>query len=207
MENVKEFFGSLKKTAMLGLISSILMMIYIIMQMSSRTQGFLVIILNAIQLLPMIIGFIVYFSIVTLRMSKENISLKIGNNILLICLVMTLVAVVIITIIYYEFSIISILNIIIRSITIIFIYNVTLKKSTKISWIWFALSIVYLVVIDIINIINIWRANNYLLNLYPTSETITILILKTISCVSYIGIIPYFINYYNIVKEGKINGK
>lgn len=207
MENVKEFFGSLKKTAMLGLISSILMMIYIIMQMSSRTQGFLVIILNAIQLLPMVIGFIVYFSIVTLRMSKENISLKIGNNILLICLVMTLVAVIIITIIYYEFSIISILNIIIRSITIIFIYNVTLKKSTKISWIWFALSIVYLVVIDIINIINIWRANNYLLNLYPTSETITILILKTISCVSYIGIIPYFINYYNIVKEGKINGK
>lgn len=207
MENVKEFFGSLKKTAMLGLISSILMMIYIIMQMSSRTQGFLVIILNAIQLLPMVIGFIVYFSIVTLRMSKENISLKIGNNILLICLVITLVAVVIITIIYYEFSIISILNIIIRSITIIFIYNVTLKKSTKISWIWFALSIVYLVVIDIINIINIWRANNYLLNLYPTSETITILILKTISCVSYIGIIPYFINYYNIVKEGKINGK
>lgn len=207
MENVKEFFGSLKKTAMLGLISSILMMIYIIMQMSSRTQGFLVIILNAIQLLPMLIGFIVYFSIVTLRMSKENISLKIGNNILLICLVITLVAVVIITIIYYEFSIISILNIIIRSITIIFIYNVTLKKSTKVSWIWFALSIVYLVVIDIINIINIWRANNYLLNLYPTSETITILILKTISCVSYIGIIPYFINYYNIVKEGKINGK
>lgn len=204
---MKEFFGSLKKTAMLGLISSILMMIYIIMQMSSRTQGFLVIILNAIQLLPMVIGFIVYFSIVTLRMSKENISLKIGNNILLICLVMTLVAVIIITIIYYEFSIISILNIIIRSITIIFIYNVTLKKSTKISWIWFALSIVYLVVIDIINIINIWRANNYLLNLYPTSETITILILKTISCVSYIGIIPYFINYYNIVKEGKINGK
>lgn len=204
---MKEFFGSLKKTAMLGLISSILMMIYIIMQMSSRTQGFLVIILNAIQLLPMVIGFIVYFSIVTLRMSKENISLKIGNNILLICLVITLVAVVIITIIYYEFSIISILNIIIRSITIIFIYNVTLKKSTKISWIWFALSIVYLVVIDIINIINIWRANNYLLNLYPTSETITILILKTISCVSYIGIIPYFINYYNIVKEGKINGK
>lgn len=207
MENVKEFFGSLKKTAMLGLISSILMMIYIIMQMSSRTQGFLVIILNAIQLLPMLIGFIVYFSIVTLRMSKENISLKIGNNILLICLVMTLVAVVIITIIYYEFSILSILNIIIRSITIIFIYNVTLKKSTKISWIWFALSIVYLVVIDIINIINIWKANNYLLNLYPTSETITILILKTISCVSYVGIIPYFINYYNIVKEGKINGK
>lgn len=207
MENVKEFFGSLKKTAMLGLISSILMMIYIIMQMSSRTQGFLVIILNAIQLLPMLIGFIVYFSIVTLRMSKENISLKIGNNILLICLVMTLIAVIIITIIYYEFSIISILNIIIRSITIIFIYNVTLKKSTKVSWIWFALSIVYLVVIDIINIINIWRANNYLLNLYPTSETITILILKTISCVSYIGIIPYFINYYNIVKEGKINGK
>lgn len=204
---MKEFFGSLKKTAMLGLISSILMMIYIIMQMSSRTQGFLVIILNAIQLLPMLIGFIVYFSIVTLRMSKENISLKIGNNILLICLVITLVAVVIITIIYYEFSIISILNIIIRSITIIFIYNVTLKKSTKVSWIWFALSIVYLVVIDIINIINIWRANNYLLNLYPTSETITILILKTISCVSYIGIIPYFINYYNIVKEGKINGK
>ena len=204
---MKEFFGSLKKTAMLGLISSILMMIYIIMQMSSRTQGFLVIILNAIQLLPMVIGFIVYFSIVTLRMSKENISLKIGNNILLICLVMTLVAVVIITIIYYEFSILSILNIIIRSITIIFIYNVTLKKSTKVSWIWFALSIVYLVVIDIINIINIWRANNYLLNLYPTSETITILILKTISCVSYIGIIPYFINYYNIVKEGKINGK
>lgn len=204
---MKEFFGSLKKTAMLGLISSILMMIYIIMQMSSRTQGFLVIILNAIQLLPMLIGFIVYFSIVTLRMSKENISLKIGNNILLICLVITLVAVVIITIIYYEFSIISILNIIIRSITIIFIYNVTLKKSTKVSWIWFALSIVYLVVIDIINIINIWRANNYLLNLYPTSETITILILKTISCVSYIGIIPYFINYYNIIKEGKINGK
>ena len=204
---MKEFFGSLKKTAMLGLISSILMMIYIIMQMSSRTQGFLVIILNAIQLLPMLIGFIVYFSIVTLRMSKENISLKIGNNILLICLVITLVAVVIITIIYYEFSIISILNIIIRSITIIFIYNVTLKKSTKVSWIWFALSIVYLVVIDIINIINIWRAINYLLNLYPTSETITILILKTISCVSYIGIIPYFINYYNIIKEGKINGK
>lgn len=207
MENVKEFFGSLKKTAMLGLISSILMMIYIIMQMSSRTQGFLVIILNAIQLLPMLIGFIVYFSIVTLRMSKENISLKIGNNILLICLVITLVAVIIITIIYYGFSILSILNIIIRSITIIFIYNVMLKKSTKVSWIWFALSIVYLVVIDIINIINIWRANNYLLNLYRTSETITILILKTISCVSYIGIIPYFINYYNIVKEGKINGK
>lgn len=207
MENVKEFFGSLKKTAILGLISSILMIIYIIMQMSSMTQGFLVIILNAIQLLPIVIGFIVYFSIVTLRMSKENISLKIGNNILLICLVMTLVAVIIITIIYYEFSILSILNIIIRSITIIFIYNVILKKSTKISWIWFALSIVYLVVIDIINIINIWRANNYLLNLYPTSETITILILKTISCVSYIGIIPYFINYYNIVKEGKINGK
>lgn len=204
---MKEFFGSLKKTAILGLISSILMIIYIIMQMSSMTQGFLVIILNAIQLLPIVIGFIVYFSIVTLRMSKENISLKIGNNILLICLVMTLVAVIIITIIYYEFSILSILNIIIRSITIIFIYNVILKKSTKISWIWFALSIVYLVVIDIINIINIWRANNYLLNLYPTSETITILILKTISCVSYIGIIPYFINYYNIVKEGKINGK
>ena len=204
---MKEFFGSLKKTAMLGLISSILMMIYIIMQMSSSTQGFLVIILNAIQLLPTVIGFIVYFSIVTLRMSKENINLKIGNNILLICLVMTLVAVIIITIIYYEFSILSILNIIIRSITIIFIYNVTLKKSTKVSWIWFALSIVYLVVIDIINIINIWRANNYLLNLYPTSETTTILIIKAISCVSYVGIIPYFINYYNIVKEGKINGK
>ena len=84
MEKIKEFLSSPKKTAILGLIGSILMLITTITTLYTTN-----IILNTYNLY--IIGLIVYFSIILIRMYKQKGNIKLANILLVVTYIVSFV--------------------------------------------------------------------------------------------------------------------
>ncbi len=241
MENLKKFIASPKRNTIVGLVSSILMLLQaifiiviskeiefkeishiiknfvslgfilyfsIILYRMNRRRGNLkiatnILIVSLILTILLLIlfqftgtlGFILYFSIILYRMNRRRGNLKIATNILIVSLILT-----ILLLILFQFTGTmdsnNIIAIIVNIIILIFLFNILKRKSTKFSNnIFLVMMVVYTIyqlVMDNMNIIIF------------TNEFDTRNFLIWICNVSYLGIVPYFYNYYEILKGEKI---
>lgn len=193
MESIKKFFASPKRNAILGLVSSILMLLQavfiIVINVEFEFQEISHIIRNFVSL-----GFIMYFSIILYRMNIRRGNLKRVTNILIVFLILTILSLILLQVAdIMNFS--NIIAITVNIIILIFLFNILKRKSTKFSNNIFLVVIVaytiYQLVIDNMN------------TTIFTNEFDTRTFLIWLCNVSYLGIVPYFYNYYEILKEEK----
>lgn len=193
MENIKKFFASPKRNAIVGLVGSILMLLQaifiIVISKEIEFKEISHIIKNFVSL-----GFILYFSIILCRMNRRRGNLKIATNILIVSLILTILSLILLQVAdIMNFS--NIIAITLNIIIYIFLFNILKRKSTKFSNNIFLVVIVaytiYQLVIDNMN------------TTIFTNEFDTRTFLIWLCNVSYLGIVPYFYNYYEILKEEK----
>lgn len=194
MENLKKFIASPKRNTIVGLVSSILMLLQaifiIVISKEIEFKEISHIIKNFVSL-----GFILYFSIILYRMNRRRGNLKIATNILIVSLILTILSLILLQVAdIMNFS--NIIAITLNIIIYIFLFNILKRKSTKFSNnIFLVMMVVYTIyqlVMDNMNIIIF------------TNEFDTRNFLIWICNVSYLGIVPYFYNYYEILKGEKI---
>lgn len=194
MESFKKFIASPKRNAIVGLVSSILMLLQaifiIVISKEIEFKEISHIIKNFVSL-----GFILYFSIILYRMNRRRGNLKIATNILIVSLTLT-----ILLLIFFQFTGTmysnNIIAIIVNINILIFLFNILKRKSTKFSNNIFLVMMVaytiYQLVIDNMN------------TTIFTNEFDTRTFLIWLCNVSDLGIVPYFYNYYEILKGEKI---
>ena len=185
---MKEFLKSPKKTAILGLFGSLIMMIVMFMKIDEY-----LLILNIYNLY--IIGLVIYFVIILIRMLKQKGNIKIANYTLIITNIISLFGTIFVNIAEGEMIF---TDIIIFAIVILYFCNILLRKLRFINNKVFAIVII---VTSIYHLINICR---YILNY---NEIEVYIILDFIKYLAYITIVPYFYNYYDLLKEENENGK
>ena len=184
MEKIKEFFSSPKKTAFLGLIGSILMLSSLIIDFSISY------ILNDLYA----IGLIVYFLIVLARMYKQKGNIKIANYIVILGYSIELLLMIIFST-TYGFNLQNILYIIVFIIPILYFFNILLGKKNFVNNKVFAVLIILYTLIQTIFVIQTFQYYSSIVNM-----------IYLINFLSYICIIPYFYNYYEVLKEENKNG-
>lgn len=183
MEKLKEFMNSPKKTAILGSIGTLIMLIPVFkFTLGEDFFEFGVISMYHTYFL----GLIVYFSVVLLRMFRGKGNIKLANYTILISLALA--------------SVCNILggfyiNVIVLLILELYLLNILLRKKTfitnKIALLIMVLYIFYFLIIPD------YRVYFFVEN---TFDYVTQLI-------GYIFIMPYFYSYYNLLKEENKNGK
>ena len=179
MEKIKEFLSSPKKTAILGLIGSILMLITTITTLYTTN-----IILNTYNLY--IIGLIVYFSIILIRMYKQKGNIKLANILLLVTYIVSFVLSSVVDFMQEESILI---DIILFGTIILYLCNILFRKLKIINNKIFAVIVLGFSVFQIIRFI-----------IYFFSETDLYLMLYSIKYLGYMAIVPYFYIYYNLLK-------
>lgn len=179
---MKEFLKSPKKTAILGLIGSVIMLITTITTLYTSN-----LILNSYNLY--IIGLIVYFSIILMRMYKKKGNIKIANTLLIITYIISSISVIFVGIVDGESFLIDI--IFFGTITL-YLCNILFGKLKIIN------NKVFAVIIIGFSVYKLVRFGIYFLN-----ETDMYLILYSIKYLGYMAIVPYFYNYYELLKEEK----
>lgn len=192
MEKVKEILSDLKKSSILGLVGSILLIFCLISNVMSmhdilrNTPVIQILLQNLIYNLSYI-GLIVYFIIISMRMylKKGNINIAIWCLVILFAIKTVLdIAQTIIAIRYI--SLYSIIMIILDLVFTLYFLGILRKKPNFISNKIFAIVvIVYCIFLFIINMS----------------------FLQIVLCLGYLLIIPYFYNYYRILNGGNKNGK
>lgn len=193
MEKVKEFLKSPKKTAILGLIGSILMLVttfYTLYELIVMIVGSLYMteILSIIGNLY-IIGLIFYFFTVLMRMYKQKGNIKIANNLLMTTYIISLIGAILLGIAQGESFLIEF---IFFGTIILYLCNILFRK------IKFINNKIFAVVILGFSIYQLIRFGIYFLN-----EANFHLILYSIKYWGYMAVIPYFYNYYKLLKEEK----
>ena len=189
MEKLKEFMRSPKKTAILGLIGCILMLANLIIYFTPFS------ILD--ELCSM--GLIIYFIVILIRMFLQRGNLKFANYTLIISYILTLL--MIIPSIKYIFSINGIVYVLSLIVMILYLFNILLRKNNFVNNKIFAIVIIIYTVIQIISII---KAYNGFTTRYSAFVENTIYL---INYIGYLFIVPYFYNYYNVLKGENKNGK
>ena len=179
MEKIKEFLSSPKKTAILGLIGSILMLITTITTLYTTN-----IILNTYNLY--IIGLIVYFSIILIRMYKQKGNIKLANILLLVTYIVSFVLSSVVDFMQEESILI---DIILFGTIILYLCNILFRKLKIINNKIFAVIVLGFSVFQIIRFI-----------IYFFSETDLYLMLYSIKYLGYMAIVPYIYIYYNLLK-------
>lgn len=182
MEKLKELMSSPKKTAILGLSGSILMLITTFTSLYISN-----LILNSYNLY--IIGLIVYFIIILMRMYKQKGNIKVANILLLTTYIISFVAVIFVDIVEGESILI---DIILFGTIILYLCNILFRK------IKFINNKIFAVILIGFSIYQLIRFGIYFLN-----ETELYLISYFIKYCGYITIVPYFYNYYELLKGGK----
>ena len=179
---MKEFLKSPKMTAILGLIGSVIMLITTLSTLYTSN-----IILNIYNLY--IVGLIIYFTIILMRMYKQKGNLKIANTLLLLTYIISSISVIFVSIADGESFLIDI--IFFGTITL-YLFNILFRKLKIINNKVFAVIIIGFSVYQLIRF-----------GVYFLSETDLYLILYSIKYLGYMAIVPYFYNYYELLKEGK----
>lgn len=182
MEKIKEFLKSPKKTAVLGLIGSMIMLITTLTTLYTTN-----ILLNIYNLY--IIGLLIYFAVILMRMYKQNGNIKIANTLLLITYIISFISVMLVDIAEGELFLIDI--IFFGTITL-YLCNILFGKLKIIN------NKVFAVIIIGFSVYQLIRFAIYFLN-----ETDMYLISYSIKYAGYIAIVPYFYNYYELLKEEK----
>lgn len=192
---MKEFFKSPKKTAILGLISSAIMLLPILF-----TNG-IIYIIDYISYNFYFIGFIIYFSIVLLRMNGKNSDIKKANYFLIISIIITIISSGIWGLLEGEG--IFTLNDIALLAMILYFSNIFFKKAkfmnNKIFIIVVSIVSIYLIINNIVGLVTNYDEIIYFIDL-------AYVLFGYIKYLAQIAIIPYFYNYYNLLKEENKNG-
>lgn len=181
---MKEFLKSPKKTAILGLVGSFLMLTTTFT--SSYTSN---LILNSNNLY--IIGLIVYFIIILMRMYKQRGNIKIANALLITTYILSLISSVFINIAEGESILVDVL---LFGITILYLSNILFRK------IKFINNKIFAVILLGFSIYQIIRFGTYI---FINNEIEFYLISDFIKYLGYIAIVPYFYNYYELLKGEK----
>ena len=177
MKKLKDFFSSPKKTAILGLIGSLLMLLDISVSFSPLDNLY-------------VIGLIVYFIIILFRIFAQKGNLKIANYTLIITYLVQLLMII--------------PNIKYNSVDRIIVYVVSfviIRKKNFVNNKIFAITIILYTLLQLFPFI-INGIHFFGIRYAPLVET-TIYI---INYIGYIFIIPYFYNYYNILRGENKNG-
>lgn len=182
---MKGFFKSPKKTAILGLIASIIMLITTLTTLYTSN-----IILNSYNLY--IIGLIVYFTIILMRMRKQKGNIKTANTLLLITYIISFIGVILVDIAEGDFLLI---DIVLFGTIIVYLFNILFRKLKIINNKVFA-----------IFLIGFSAYQSIRFGIYFLDEKDLYLILYSIKYLGYMAIVPYFYNYYELLKEENRNG-
>lgn len=182
---MKEFLKSPKKTAILGLIGSVIMLITTFLSLTTN------LILNSYNLY--IIGLTLYFIIILMRMYKQKGNIQVANTLLLITYIISFVGSMLVDIAEGNFIFIDILYF---GIIILYLCNILFGKLKIINNKVFA---VFLIGFSVYQLI---RFGTYFLD-----EKDLYLILYSIKYLGNMAIVPYFYNYYELLKEENKNGK
>lgn len=185
MEKIKEFFSSPKKTAILGLISCVVMLIF--MFVYARVYSILY---NCCSLY--FIGLTIYFVIVLIRMYKKKGNIEIANYILISTSIISIISGIVLGIMEGEplFS----LNELSLIIITIYLLDILLIKKTLIN------NKVFAVVVFGVAIYEIIKSCMFIYDVGGIKyANMSYLVGRFVQ----ITIIPYFYNYYELLKEGK----
>lgn len=185
---MKEFLKSPRKTAILGLIGSLIMTITIFATYETHA-----LIYNFCNLY--IFGLIVYFIIILERIYCQRGNLKVTNFLLVGTYIISLCVTIFEDITEGESIIIDTL---IFGIIILYFCNILFRKLKFINNKVFAITVIG---VSMYQIINICRYS------FEYNESNLYTILYLIRNLAYMTIIPYFYNYYNLLKEENKNGK
>lgn len=188
MEKIKEFFSNTKKTATLALIMNVIGIIAVFM--AYRSFGIIIRLMSCL----FNIGILIYFIIIVLRLNKKSGNIKVANYILVI---------------YFALSSLS-------SVISIALSKNTVGVSSYMQSSYIIQALVYIIltlyfckillkakipVID--NIIFVAIMLIYVSNILITEFNIYTIIFA----LSYLSIIPYFYNYYELLERSNQNGK
>ena len=183
MEKLKEFMNSPKKTAILGLVGSIMMLISIFL---FRHYSLIYNIYNLY-----FIGLIIYFSTVLTRMFKQKGNIKFANYTLILTYITSIVVSIVLGIAEGEFFTLDDLLLIIMTL---YFCNILLRKTKLINNKTFAIIVIGLSVYQLIRCsIVIFEANE--IGFLDMSYFVKHL--------AHITIVPYFYNYYELLKGEK----
>lgn len=180
---MKEFLKSPKKTAILGLIGTIIMLIPVfkfILGEDFFEFGIVTIYHTYFW------GLLIYFIIVVFRLFKLKGNIRVTNFILIITLGVSIIGNILGN---------SLINVIVLAILELYLINIFFGKNTfinnKIACVVFILYIFYsIIVLD-------FKTYFFAENIFDFVTQI----------VGYLFIIPYFYGYYELLKEEKENGK
>lgn len=181
---MKEFLKSPKKTAILGLVGSFLMLTTTFTSLYTSN-----LILNSNNLY--IIGLIVYFIIILMRMYKQRGNIKIANALLITTYILSLILSVFINIAEGESILVDVL---LFGITILYLSNILFRK------IKFINNKIFAVILLGFSIYQIIRFGTYI---FRNNEIEFYLISGFVKYLGYIAIVPYFYNYYELLRGGK----
>lgn len=184
---MKEFLKSPKKTAILGLVGSVIMLISTFWAMNTYS-----IILNLYNFY--IIGLVVYFIIILMRLYKQKGNIKVANYMLITMYILSIFGLVVSTIAEGESILYSFVNILIFIVIILYFFNILLNKSNVINNNVFAIIVVGLSAYQLI------RFGTYI---FGSKEVELYIISFCIKYIGYIAVVPYFYNYYKLLKEEK----
>lgn len=183
MEKIKEFMSSPKKTAILGLVGSVIMLLTTFTTLYTSN-----IILNSYNLY--IIGLIVYFSIVLMRMYKQRGNIKIANTLLIATYIISFI--LFLFLFYFAHAELNLIDIIFFGTIILYLCNILFEKLKIINNKVFAVIIIGFSVYQLVRFA-----------IYFLDETDMYLISYSIKYIGYMAIVPYFYNYYELLKGGK----
>ena len=194
---MKEFLKNPKKTAILGLIGSLIMLIPIITAIITE---------NILMDEPFIdlysLGLIFYFSTILMRMHNIKGNVKLANILLIStsCISFIIAFVMLWSAVVYVFGedllLSNIGRVISLAIMIAYLFNILFRKSEIVNNKVFAIAIIAFSVYQILKI-----------GIYFLEEPELYVIANLIKYLGYMAIVPYFYNYYELMKEAKKNGK
>lgn len=179
---MKEFFKSPKETAILGLVGSVIMLITTFTTLYTTN-----ILLNIYNLY--IIGLIIYFTVILMRMYKQKGNIKIANTLLLITYIISFIGVMLVDIAEGDSFLI---DIILFGTIILYLCNILFGKLKLIN------NKIFAVIIIGFSVYQLVRFGVYFLN-----EKDMYLISYCIKYLGYMAIVPYFYNYYELLKGEK----
>lgn len=126
MKKIKEFLQDNNKTTILAFVGSVILLAYYLIFYFGG--AFISIILYQTS----VIGFAIYFTMALLKMHKENVNIKVANYVLIITLIIQTVFDMIMAIARLDYGIGNtdeFIGIIINVISIMYFFNILLKKS------------------------------------------------------------------------------
>lgn len=179
MGKVKEFLQDNKKTTILAFVGSVILLAYYLIFYFGG--AFISIILYQTS----VIGFAIYFMMALLKMYKENVNIKVANYVLIITLIIQTVFDGIMTIARVTYGIADIDEfgeIIVNVISIIYFFNILLKKPNFIN------NIVYLITVIVGFAFQMIQPS-----FFSSGEILLSLCSLTV--------VPYFYNYYESSKN------